>query len=174
MSDATTEKVGADGLTPQQRGTARARVWTAQTEPLSPTDLLEELSARGFTPGLTGPEEQGAAMATADAQFTTGGAGYRVVSLSSSKGTGCLVRVDEAEADSLPDSYLAQRAVRRPRLVYSLEAGGPSNSDRALVENIAETLMLLGSGAVEISGRGPRAGNKPVIYTTRWLGEIKH
>jgi hypothetical protein len=41
-----------------------------------------------------------------------------------------------------------------------VDAGGPGNSDRALCENIAETIMLLTGGLVEIGGLGVK-GNRP-------------
>jgi hypothetical protein len=56
--------------------------------------------------------------------------------------------------------------------MYHLEAAGPSNSDRNLTEGLAETLMILTNGAVEIGGLGTK-GNRPVVHTSRWLGAVR-
>lgn len=157
------------------RGVAYARVFTGQREPVTPTLLYDALYGRGFLPGFTDPETKTPPMADAglaDAEFTVGGEGYRVLSMTSSKGNGCTIRVDACTEADLPDEYLARRAVARPKLVYSIEAGGPSHSDRNLCENMAEALLLATNGVVEIGGLGVK-GNRPKIYTTSWIGEIK-
>ena len=157
------------------RGIAYARVFTTRTEPVLPADLADALTDRGFVPGFTDPEGAGAPLSEAglaDARFEVGAPGFRVISLSSSRGFGCRVAARAATADDLPDDPVARRAVPRPRLVYLLDAGGPGNSDRNLCENLAEALMLLTNGAVEIGGLGVK-GNRPVVYATSWLGTVK-
>lgn len=161
-------------MIPDKRNVAYARVFTAQANPITPTDLYDALYGRGFLPGFTDTENTQAPLADAglaDLTFTPGEPGYRILSMTSSRGNGCRVWVENATADDLPDEYLARRAVARPRLVYHIAAGGPSNSDRNLAENIAESLMLLISGVVEIGGLGTK-GNRPRIYTSGWVGEI--
>ena len=108
----------------------------------------------------------------AGAKFLPGESGYRIFSLSSSKGSGCVVGIDTSTAADLPDDYLAQRAVPKPKLVYIVQAGGPSNSDRNLCENIAEAIMMASGGVVQMGGLGTN-GNRPSIYTSSWIGEIK-
>jgi hypothetical protein len=99
-----------------------------------------------------------------------GGPGYHLASLSSSKGQGATVTVNEFAAGSeLPGHQFGRTLSRRGGIIYSIEAHGPSNSDRALCENLAEAIMEAVDGLVEISGRGQR-GNKPSTYTSRWLG----
>ncbi|MBC8101070.1 MAG: hypothetical protein H7Z41_00600 [Cytophagales bacterium] len=157
------------------RGVAFARVWTTNREPISPVDVIDALYARGFTPGVTNLEASLPALSEvglADAHFAVSEGGWRFVSLSSSRGSGCAVTVRPADEHDLPDDYLARRAVHNPRLVYVLEAGGPSNSDRALTENIAESIMLLSSGLVEIGGLGVK-GNRPALHNRSWIGKIK-
>lgn len=167
----------APAAAPRPRGVAFARIWTAQTEPVTPALVSDELFGRGFVPGvITDPTGEAAALSDAglaDARFTVGGDGIRFVSLSSSKGSGSLVRAHESSESDLPDDYLARRTVHRPRLVYHVEAGGPGNSDRNLCENIAEVLMLLTSGVVELGGLGVK-GNRPQLYASRWVGTIRH
>lgn len=161
--------------TERARGVPYARIFTTQAEPILPADLTDALTARGFVPGIADAEANRPALAEAglaEARFTLGASGYRVISLSSSKGFGCRVAVQAASADDLPDDYLARRAVPRPRLCYTLEAGGPGNSDRNLCENLAEALMVLTNGVVEIGGLGVK-GNRPVLHATRWLGTIR-
>ncbi len=157
------------------RGIAYARVFTGQREPIQPADLSDALYGRGFLPGFTNLEATIPPMADAglaDVRFTIGGDGYRILSMTSSRGNGCTIRVDACTEADLPDEYLARRAVSRPRLVYLIEAGGPSHSDRNLCENIAETMMLTTNGLVIIGGLGVK-GNRPRLYTTSWIGAIK-
>ena len=157
------------------RGVPFARVFTAQSTPVLPADLADTLTGRGFIPGFADPQGKTAPMqetGLADAIFTMGDDGYRIISLSSSRGNGCRIAVREASVNELPDDYLARRAVPKPKLVYLLLAGGPSNSDRNLCENIAESLMLLTSGLVEIGGRGAKSGNRPELYDSFWLGAV--
>jgi hypothetical protein len=157
------------------RGVAYARVFTGQREPIHPADLSEALYGRGFLPGFTDPEAKTPPLADAglaDARFTPGSEGYRILSMTSSRGNGCTIRVDDCTEADLPDEYLARRAVPRPRLVYLIEAGGLSHSDRNLCENMAEALMLQTNGLVVIGGLGVK-GNRPRLYTTSWIGSIK-
>jgi hypothetical protein len=158
------------------RGVPYARVFTAQATPVLPADLADALTGRGFVPGFSDPDNKTAPLqeaGLAEARFTVGDSGYRILSLSSSRGDGCRIAVRAASADDLPDDYLARRTVARPKLVYLLLAGGPGNSDRNLCENIAEALLLLTSGLVEIAGRGVRGGNRPTLYNSFWLGSIR-
>jgi hypothetical protein len=157
------------------RNMAYALIWTAQSEPVHPATLYDALYGRGFLPGFTDPAATIAPMADAglaDARFEVGGEGYRILSMTSSKGEGCRISVHAATVESLPDDYLARRAVPRPRLVYVVESGGPSNSDRNLCENMAEALMMMTNGVVLLGGLGTK-GNKPLLHTSSWLGEIK-
>ena len=152
-----------------------ARVWTAHKELILPADLMDELFARGFVPGLSDPEMKTAPLnetGLADARFTVGSPGFRVVSLSSSRGSGCLLSVAESDIADRPDDLLARRTVPRPNFVFELIGGGQSNSDRNLCENIAEVLMLLTDGLVQIGGLGTK-GNRPKLYASAWLGTIK-
>ena len=158
------------------RGVSFARVFTGQATLILPADLADALFGRGFVPGFTDPDGRTAALqeaGLADARFVSGGEGYRVVSLSSSRGNGCTVMVRETLPDELPDDYLARRAVPKPRLVYLIKAGGPGNSDRNLCENIAESLMILTNGLAEIGGRGARGGNKAELHDSFWLGSLR-
>jgi len=164
-----------DAAAERPRNIAYARVWTAQREPVLPADLADALYGRGFMPGFTDPEGIAAPVAEAglaDARFAPGGDGFRVISLTSSRGAGCCVAVNTASEADLPDDYRARRAVPRPRLVYVLEAGGPSHSDRNLCENLAEALLLMTGGLVEIGGLGTK-GNRLVLYSSSWIGAIK-
>lgn len=157
------------------RGVAYARVFTGQREPILPSVLYDALYGRGFLPGFTDPKTETPPMADAglaDAEFTIGGEGYRILSMTSSKGNGCTIRVEACTAADLPDEYLVRRAVPRPNLVYIIEAGGPSHSDRNLCENMSEALLLETNGVVIIGGLGVK-GNRPKIYTTSWIGSIK-
>lgn len=157
------------------RGVAYARIWTTSAEVITPVDIADALYGRGFMPGVTDSEATTPALSEAglaDAVFTVSEGGWRFISLSSSRGSGCCVSVRTADNDDLPDDYLARRTVHNPRLVYSVEAGGPGNSDRALCENITETVMLLTSGLVEIGGLGVK-GNRPVLHNRSWIGKIK-
>jgi hypothetical protein len=155
------------------RNTAKASVWTLQTELLTPQHLVDALIDRGFLPGITpvGQEDETQAGSTSDLwQMQLGGPGYHLASLSSSKGQGATVTVNEFAAGSeLPGHQFGRTLSRRGGIIYSIEAHGPSNSDRALCENLAEAIMEAVDGLVEISGRGQR-GNKPSTYTSRWLG----
>jgi len=155
------------------RNTAKASVWTLQTELLTPQHLVDALIDRGFLPGITpvGQEDETQAGSTSDLwQMQLGGPGYHLASLSSSKGKGATVTVNEFAAGSeLPGHQFGRTLSRRGGIIYSIEAHGPSNSDRALCENLAEAIMEAVDGLVEISGRGQR-GNKPSTYTSRWLG----
>ncbi len=161
--------------TERKRGVPYARIWTTQRETLPLAEIADALTARGFVPGFTDPEGTTAPLSEvglAEAQFTAGEPGYRAINLASTKGGGCRIFVREATPEDGPEDYLAKRAVPRPRLVYFIEAEGPSNSDRNLSENLAEALMALTNGAVEIGGLGTK-GNRPVIHTNRWLGTIR-
>lgn len=161
-------------MTETPRGVAIAHIWTTAAEPLSPAELADLLTERGFVPGVADAAgEVHAGTGLASARFDVGGDAWSFLSLSSSKGNGCTVSIVTAETTPLPDDYLLKRAVRKPKLVYVVQAGGPSNSDRNLCENIAEALLVAQNGAVQISGRGTK-GNKPVSYTNPWIGEIKH
>jgi hypothetical protein len=155
------------------RNTAKASVWTLQTELLTPQHLVDALIDRGFLPGITpvGQEDETQAGSTSDLwQMHHGGPGYHLASLSSSKGQGATVTVNEfAPGTELPGHQFGRTLSRRGGIVYSIVAHGPSNSDRALCENLAEAIMEAVDGLVEISGRGQR-GNKPSTYTSRWLG----
>lgn len=156
------------------RGVAFARVWTHEPSPMTPAALADLLFERGFIPGVA--DHAGTIHADtglAEAQFVVGGPAWRFYSLSSSKGEGCTVQAVSPESEPMIEDYVARRAVRHPRLVYIVLAGGPSNSDRNLCENIAETLLVELNGAVEIAGRGTK-GNKPTVYTRPWIGDIKH
>ncbi len=162
------------GMTELPRGVAIAHIWTPAAEPLTPAELLDCLTERGFVPGVA--DETGtihAETGLAEARFVVEGAAWHFFSLSSSKGNGCTVTALLPESMPLPDDYLLKRAVRRPKLVYQVVAGGPSNSDRNLCENLAEALLVAQNGAVQIAGRGTK-GNKPTNYTNPWIGEIKH
>jgi hypothetical protein len=161
-------------MTELPRGVAIAHIWTPASEPLTPAELADFLSERGFVPGVA--DEAGtvhAATGLAEARFVVSGGAWSFLSLSSSKGNGCTIQVLPPEEMPMPDDYLLKRAVRRPRLVYRVIAGGPSNSDRNLCENLAEALLVAQNGAVQIAGRGTK-GNKPISYTNPWIGEIKH
>lgn len=161
-------------MTELPRGVAIAHVWTHATAPLTPAELADFLSERGFVPGVA--DESGTIHADtglAEARFVIGGSAWSFLSLSSSKGNGCTVTALSADAEPMPDDYILKRAVRKSRLVYRVIAGGPSNSDRNLCENLAEALLVAQNGAVQIAGRGTK-GNKPVNYTNPWIGEIKH
>ena len=161
-------------MTELPRGVAIAHVWTHATEPLTPAELADFLTERGFVPGVL--DEAGtihAETGLAEAHFSVDGPVWRFFSLSSSKGDGCTVTLHSADSEPMPDDYLLKRAVRKPRLVYRLIAGGPSNSDRNLCENLAEAILVAQNGAVQIAGRGVK-GNKPTNYTNPWIGEIKH
>ena len=110
------------------RGVPFARVFTGRAEPVLPADLADALFGRGFVPGFTDPGGTTAALqeaGLAEARFTLGAEGYRVVSLSSSRGNGCLVMVRETLPGELPDDYLARRAVPKPKTVV------PAQSRRA-------------------------------------------
>jgi len=159
----------------RRRNIPYARIWTAQREPLAVADLADALTDRGFAPGFSDPEGETPALSEAglaEARLEPGGPGFRVLNLGSGRGGGCYLFIVETDPAAPPDDYLARRAVPKPRLVYHLEASGPSNSDRNLTENLAEVLMLLANGAVEIGGLGTK-GNRPVIHTNRWLGSIR-
>jgi hypothetical protein len=157
------------------RNIAYALVWTAQTEPILLLELYDALYGRGFLPGVTDPETKTTPLTEiglGETRFTVEHEGYRFLSLGSSKGSGCLVTVHTATPESLPDDYIARRAVPRPHLVYVVESGGPSNSDRNLCENIAESLLLLTGGVVLLGGLGTK-GNKPALHNRSWVGTIK-
>lgn len=158
------------------RGVPFARIYTAQNAPILPAVLADALDGRGFVPGFTDPDNTTAPLnesGLADAVFTVGDLGYRIISLSSSRGNGCRIAVRETSAEELPDDYMARRSVPKPKLLYLLMAGGASNSDRNLCENIAEAVMLLTDGLVEIGGRGSKSGNRPELYDSFWLGSIR-
>ena len=155
-----------------RRNTAMARVWTLQAEAVLPAELADDLTGRGFVPGVTDEAAQegsrnGAGLA--DLRFTVGGPGLRFVSLASSRGDGVVVRVVPMDEDNPPPEVPTLRHyARRGKLVYWIEALGPSNSDRTLCENVAEALLERTGGVVEIAGRGTR-GNKPTVYSSAWL-----
>lgn len=155
------------------RNTAKASVWTLQTELLTPQHLVDALIDRGFLPGITpvGQDDETQAGSTSDMwQMQVGGPGYHFASLSSSKGQGATVTVNTFEAGTeLPGHQFGRTLSRRGGIVYRIEAHGPSNSDRSLCENLTEAIMEAVDGLAEISGRGQR-GNKPSVYTSRWLG----
>lgn len=155
-----------------RRNTAFARVWTLQAEPVLPAELADDLTARGFVPGVTEPAgESGAKVAAglAEWRFTVGGDGFRFESLSSSRGDGAIVRVVTMDDDNPPPPLGQLRHyARRGKLVYLVDAMGPSNSDRNLCENLAEALLERCDGVVEIGGRGVK-GNRPTVYTSHWL-----
>ena len=155
------------------RNTARASVWTLQSELLTPQHLVDALIDRGFLPGITpvGQDDETQAGSTSDMwQMQVGGPGYHFASLSSSKGQGATVIVNTfAAGTELPGHQFGRTLSRRGGIVYSIEAHGPSNSDRSLCENLTEAIMEAVDGLAEISGRGQR-GNKPSVYTSRWLG----
>ena len=156
------------------RNKAYARIWTTQREAWTPAELSDALYSRGFLPSFE-PVSGGGTMTEAglaDARFVPGDSGYRVFSMTSSKGEGCIVGVDTTTVDDMPEDYLARRAVPKPRLVYIIQAGGPSNSDRTLCENIAEAIMMATSGVVQIGGLGTK-GNRPSIHASSWIGAIK-
>jgi len=158
------------------RGVPYARIFTAQGTPVLPADLADALTGRGFVPGFTDPAGKTAPLheaGLADARLVAGEEGYRIISLSSSRGNGCRIAVRETQTADLPDDYMARRTVPRPKLVYLLLAGGPGNSDRNLCENIAEALLLMTSGLVEIAGRGVRGGNRSTLYNSFWLGSMR-
>jgi hypothetical protein len=161
-------------VTDLKRNVAFARVWTVQGDATLPADLADDLTDRGFVPGVIDIAGEGALMnevGLADARLTPDGEGLRFVSLSSSKGGGCVVRVKLAtDADPVPPE--GRSAVRHPRLVYLIEAAGQAHSDRNLCENIAEALLVRTGGLAEVGGRGVK-GNKPTLYRNRWLGQIK-
>ena len=157
------------------RNTSYARVWTGQDEPVELGILADELSARGFVPGVTDVQRQGPLYneaGLAELKLAVGHEGWKFISLASSHGSGCIVTLHTVESEPLPEDEYLQRRMIRPRLTYKIEGGGPSNSDRTLCENLAEALMELSEGVVEIGGRGVK-GNKPTFYTHRWLGKIK-
>ena len=158
-----------------KRNIAYARVWSVQTEPTLPAELAEDLAGRGFVAGVSDVDLKGALMNEAglgDAHFEIDGEPLRFLSMSSSKGNGCTVRVKQAtDADPVPPR--GQAAVRHPRLVYLIEAGGPAHSDRNLCENLAEALLMRTGGLAEVGGRGVK-GNRPELYHSRWIGKIKN
>jgi len=161
-------------MTELKRNVAFARVWTVQSEAAIPADIAGDLTDRGFVPGVIELAGEGALMnevGLADARFTPEDDGLRFVSLSSSKGGGCTVRVKHAtENDPVPPE--GRNVVRNARLVYLIEAAGQAHSDRNLCENLAEALLVRTGGLAEVGGRGVK-GNKPTIYRNRWLGQIK-
>ena len=171
----TTQTETTPAAPARPRNVPYARIWTHQNAPLPLSDIEVALTDRGFVPGFTDPDNTISPLSeagVADAHFEIGAPGYRVVSLASSKGGGCRIFVTAADPAIPPDDYLAKRAVPKPRLVYHLEAAGPSNSDRNLAEGLAETLMILTNGAVEIGGLGTK-GNRVVVHTSRWLGAVR-
>jgi hypothetical protein len=162
-------------MTELKRNIAFARVWTVQTEPILPGDLADDLTDRGFVPGTIDVNGEGALMnevGLADARLIPDHEGLRFVSLSSSKGGGCVVRIKTATEEADPVPPTGRNAVRHPRLVYYVEAASAAHSDRNLCENLAEALLVRTGGLAEVVGRGVK-GNKPTMYRNRWLGQIK-
>ena len=157
-----------------RRNIAFARVWSVQAEAVLPAELAEDLTDRGFVPGVSDVAVTSAPMNEAGlglARFEVGGEPLRFLSLSSSRGDGCTIAV-RAASDADPVPPRAQAAVRRPRLVYVIEASGPAHSDRNLCENLAEALLVRTGGLAEVGGRGVK-GNRPELYQSRWIGKIK-
>ncbi len=156
-----------------KRNTAMALVWTTHREPLAPADLADDLTGRGFVPGVTDADATHGALSEAglaDVTWQLEGPALRFVSLSSSRGQGVAVRLEEADArHPVPDHPAARPVGRRGGVVYVIEALGPGNSDRNLCENLAEAVMERVDGVVEIKGRGVK-GNRPVVYVSPWLG----
>jgi hypothetical protein len=174
-TEAPTATAATVAPTERPRNIAYARVWTAQSEPITPVQLYDALYGRGFMPGFTDPAYSAAPLTEVGLDsltFTAGGESHRLISLTSGKGNGCLVTVDTCDASDLPDHYIARRTVPRPKLVYIVQAGGQSNNDRVLCENIAEVLLLMTGGLVEIGGLGTK-GNRPNLYHSSWLNTIK-
>lgn len=157
------------------RNVPYARIWTGQSAPIALPDIELALTDRGFVPGFSDPEITQAPLSEAglaEARLVPGHPGFRVISMASGRGGGCHLSLVLADDEPVPDEYLLRRAVPKPRLVYRLEASGPSNSDRNLAEGLAESLMLLTNGAVLVGGLGTK-GNRPVVHTSRWLGTIR-
>lgn len=156
-----------------RRNTALALVWTTHRDLVAPAELEDDLTGRGFVPGITDADAtQGArnAAGLADWAWEVEGSALRFLSLSSSRGQGVQVRVEEADArHPAPDHPAARPVARRGGVVYVIEALGPGNSDRNLCENLAEAIMLRVDGVVEIKGRGVK-GNRPTVYVSPWLG----
>jgi hypothetical protein len=176
IPDASELPLGEPFFAGVARGVPYARVFTAQGTPILPADLADALTGRGFVPGFSDPDKKTAPLqeaGLADARFVAGDDGFRIISLSSSRGEGCRLVVRETNMSELPDDYLARRTVPKPRLVYLLLAGGPGNSDRNLCENIAESLLLMTNGLVQIAGRGVRGGNRATLFDAFWLGSIR-
>lgn len=153
------------------RGVAYARVWTAEKAPRAPGELADALMGRGFIPGIEGADGR-RAPTEADAVLGLSLPPLRFLSLSSSRGGGCLVRVASPGDEPPPEDRLIQRQVPRPALVYLVEASGPSHSDRNLCEHLAEALMQMTGGVAQVGGRGTR-GNRPVLYREPWLGSLR-
>jgi hypothetical protein len=173
--DERTPETPASKTPARGRGVAFARIFTTRREPVTPADIAEALYGRGFVPGVTDAAASCPALAEAGlagVRFVLGDPGYRFLSMSSARGNGCTVSIAEATVADLPDDYIARRTVPRPRLVYLLDAGGPSNSDRNLCEHIAESLLLITDGLAEIGGLGTK-GNRPVLHNSSWLNKIK-
>lgn len=160
-----------------RRNSAVARIWTTHKEPILPADLADDLTGRGFVPGVTdaaGTEPARSATGLAEMRLTVDGVGVRFLSLSSSRGDGAVVRVEtHDELRPLPNHPAARPISRRGGVVYVVEAQGPSNSDRNLCENLAEAIMERVDGLVEIGGRGTK-GNRPAVYVSPWLGIFAH
>jgi hypothetical protein len=156
-----------------RRNTAIARIWTSPKDPLVPAELADDLTGRGFVPGITDSEFSEAAKnasGLAEVELVVDGPALRFLSLSSSRGNGVrlsLVTLDERNPP--PDHQSARPIARRGGHVYVVEALGPGNSDRNLCENLAEAIMERTGGVVQISGRGVK-GNRPTVYTSPWLG----
>lgn len=156
------------------RNVAYARVWTSKAEPVLVARLSDELYGRGFMPGVSDAGGKGPTLSDAglaDARFEVDGPGFRFVNLSSSKGGGCVVTVRASSPEDRPDDLIARRTVPKPKLCYFVEAGGPAHSDRNLCENIAEALLVIGDGLVQIGGLGTK-GNRPVLYKSPWIGDV--
>lgn len=156
-----------------RRNSAVARIWTSHKETVLPADLADDLTGRGFVPGVADADLSQAPLngaGLAEVRLVVDGPPVRFLSLSSSRGDGVSVKVETLDPiQPAPNHPAARPIVRRGGVVYVVEALGPSNSDRNLCENLAEAIMERVDGVVEISGRGTK-GNRPSVYVSPWLG----
>ena len=157
------------------RNIALARVWAVTAQPIVVAEICDDLFGRGFMPAVTLADGTGPLLqetGLADAHLAVGGETWRFVNLSSTKGDGCVVTLETVEGAPLDETPQLRHVARNARLMYRIESGGPSHSDRNLCENLAEILLSRTEGIVVISGRGTR-GNRPMVYTRPWLGGIR-